>query len=153
MKQINANVSLKIAKNPLAENLDDKEFLELNESATQITYNMSVSKQDLKYYSNGGETTSIITGRQQSLSISIDYDSEDPLHVYLMNLCLNKDFNSSNNQYIMLVPPGNIKKKIYGKACFQFKTAAPNAEADQLIKLEFDIFPQDKAFIIEEIEE
>lgn len=151
MKIVNANTSLKIALNPLENDLNNKNFRELNESATQITYNMSVSKQDMKYYSNGGETTSIITGRQQSLSISIDYDADDDLHKYLMNLCINQDFNKSNNQYIMLTPPNGIGKKIHGKACFQFKNAVPNGDADQLIKLEFDIFPQDKAFTIEDL--
>ncbi|WLP85286.1 phage tail tube protein [Mycoplasma seminis] len=126
---------------------------------TELKLNYSSKKEDRNYFHNGGETTSIITGKTTTLSVSIDYDPNDELHQYLVYL-LTSEPNKCNNQFIKLEIDGvnkatsatakNIKvATLKGKATIQFKNGIPSGAVDELIKLQFDILPQDDKWIYE----
>ncbi|MFV8418509.1 phage tail tube protein [Mycoplasma sp. VS299A] len=120
---------------------------------TELKLNYSSKKEDRNYFHNAGETTSIITGKSTSLSVSVDYDSSDELHQYLIHLMTSAPYKC-NNQFIKLELDG-IKKatetssknqavtNLLGKAVIQFKNGIPSGNVDELIKIQFDIIPQD----------
>lgn len=148
MKKTNSQLTtLHIATQP-SQALDrDRDYKKVCD-ATSCQLNVSYKKQDSNYFCNNGETTSTITGRTISLSVSIDYDTSNDAHKYLKSLLV-LDFASCNNQYIkleLLLDDSMTKTTLTGKACIQFKTMPPSGGPDELGKIEFDIFPQDKAF-------
>ncbi len=146
-KIINAKSQLFICVDP-TNNTDDSTYKEVC-SATQFQFNTTLKKQDSTYFCNGGETTSTIVGRTQTASVSIDFDESDEAHLYLYKL-LTGNFASANNQYIKVKLPlreGQTTPDTYeGKCCLEFKSGIPSGAADELVKIEFDIHPQDKGF-------
>lgn len=147
MKKTNSAISvLKIALSPQETLITDKNFQRLCD-ATSCDLSTSYKKQDSNYYHNNGETTSTITGRSMSLSVSIDYDSSNDVHKYLKDLIIG-DFTRCNEQFIQLeIAFDELRTTIIsGKTCFHFKSIPPSGAPDELIKIEFDIFPQDTSF-------
>ena len=147
MKRTNSQLSqLFIALNPNEEDMENKNFQRLCD-ATSTSLNVSYKKQDSNYFCNEGETTSIITGRSYSLSVSIDYDPTKESHKYLKRLLIGS-VNECNNQWIQLElrldEDSNTITTLQGKSSIQFKSMPPNGNPDELSKLEFDIFPQDE---------
>ncbi|MBN0919432.1 phage tail tube protein [[Mycoplasma] gypis] len=126
---------------------------------TDFKFNYSVKKEDRTYFHNNGLTTSLITGGSQSLSVSVDYDADDQLHQYLVYLLTN-DPTKSNNQFIKIEFNDEIKRTtsavslnekgliLKGKAVLLFKNSIPNGSANEIIKLQFDILPQDNKWDI-----
>lgn len=149
-KIINAKSKFYISTDPTNSSLDSTYKPVCD--ATSITFNVSYKKQDSTYFCNGGEVTSTTTGRTQTLSVSIDYDDTNEAHKYLLGLLIDQDFSKCNNQQIKLELPlmdGESTPTTYtGKACIQFKNGIPSGAADELIKLEFDVAPQDTPFKI-----
>lgn len=147
MKRTNSQLSqLFIALNPNEEDMENKNFQRLCD-ATSTSLNVSYKKQDSNYFCNEGETTSIITGRSYSLSVSIDYDPTKESHKYLKGLLIGS-VNECNNQWIQLElrldEDSNTITTLQGKSSIQFKSMPPSGNPDELSKLEFDIFPQDE---------
>lgn len=146
MKQTNAKAKIQIALEPEAPSIQDKMFADL-EFITNFVFNQAPSKQESKYFKNGGATTQTITGISYSASITIDVESSNEVHQYLMNIVRNRDISSMNNQWIKLIEPlfdGEIEAGFsIGKSVIEFKNNFPSGNIDELIKLEFDIFPQD----------
>ncbi|MCU9934775.1 hypothetical protein NWE61_06910 [Mycoplasmopsis felis] len=109
------------------------------------------------YFHNLGESTSITTGVSKSLSVSIDFDNSDEAHKYLLNLLLG-DIYLTNSQFIKL-DIRTISKTtgkhitVSGKATINFKNHFPSGNADEIQKLEFDIFPQDNKWTTEEVDD
>lgn len=150
MKQTNAKAKIQIALAPEAPSIQDKMFADL-EFITNFVFNQAPSKQESKYFKNGGATTQTITGISYSASITIDVESSNEVHQYLMNIVRNRDISSMNNQWIKLIEPlfdGEIEAGFsIGKSVIEFKNNFPSGNIDELIKLEFDIFPQDDLWI------
>ena len=150
MKQTNAKAKIQIALAPEAPSIQDKMFADL-EFITNFVFNQAPSKQESKYFKNGGATTQTITGISYSASISINVDSSNEVHQYLMNIVRKRDILSMNNQWIKLIEPlfdGEIEAGFsVGKSVIEFKNNFPSGNIDELIKLEFDIFPQDDLWI------
>lgn len=148
--QINAKASIYIATVPEGETDDAKKFEKICLS-TECLFNKSMNKVDKTYFCNGGETTSIITGSTSSLTVSIDFDITKKAHKYLYDLLTNQDFSVCNGQFIKIEYPlfsgQTTPATISGKACIQFKNDIPSGAANELIKISFDIFPQDSAWI------
>ena len=146
MKQTNAKAKIQIALEPEAPSIQDKMFADL-EFITNFVFNQAPSKQESKYFKNGGATTQTITGISYSASITIDVESSNEVHQYLMNIVRNRDISSMNNQWIKLIEPlfdGEVEAGFsIGKSVIEFKNNFPSGNIDELIKLEFDIFPQD----------
>ncbi len=146
MKQTNAKAKIQIALAPEAPSIQDKMFADL-EFITNFVFNQAPSKQESKYFKNGGATTQTITGISYSASITIDVESSNEVHQYLMNIVRNRDISSMNNQWIKLIEPlfdGEVEAGFsIGKSVIEFKNNFPSRNIDELIKLEFDIFPQD----------
>lgn len=151
MKYTNTKAKLLIALQPSQSVDTDKQYVELK-AITELTNNYSTSKLDKTYYHNGGDQTSIITGRQISLNVTCDFDDSDDLHKYLRNLLFNQDFTKLNSQYMKLEIPKNSTQKdvITGKCCISFSNGIPNGSATDLQSLTFEIFPQDDPFTIKE---
>ncbi|VEU66196.1 Uncharacterised protein [Mesomycoplasma conjunctivae] len=123
----------------------------------ELKNNFSTKKEDKNYFHNKGSTTSVVTGTTLSLSVSIDIDFSNDLHVYLLSLIKASDPLKLNNQLIKLViqdtnttNTNKLSTVISGKASFGMKNYLPSGNADEIIKLDFDIFPQDNSFTIEE---
>ena len=114
---------------------------------TDFVFSQAPSKQGSKYFKNGGATNQTITGISYSASLSIDVDSSDEVHQNLMNIVRIGDILSMKNQWIKLIEPlfdGEIQAGFsIGKSVIEFKNNFPSGNIDELIKLEFDIFPQD----------
>ena len=146
MKQTNAKAKIQIALAPEAPSIQDKMYADL-EFITNFVFNQAPSKQESKYFKNGGATTQTITGISYSASITIDVESSNEVHQYLMNIVRNRDISSMNNQWIKLIEPlfdGEVEAGFsIGKSVIEFKNNFPSGNIDELIKLEFDIFPQD----------
>lgn len=147
MKKTNSQMSkLLLALDPSQSQDDLRRYTPVCDS-TSCSLNVEYKKTDSTYFCNGGETTSYITGRSTSLSVSIDYDSSSESHKYLRDLLMS-DFTQANNQFIKLQlqmnEDGSTWDTLGGKACIQFKSMPPNGNADELGKIEFDIFPQEK---------
>ncbi len=146
-KYINAKSKLYICTDP-TQPLQDDVYKEVC-SATNFNFTQTYKKTDSAYFCNGGETTSTITGRTQTASVSIDYDDESEAHQYIYKL-LTGSFGDANNQYVRIILPlqtGESKAAYYsGKCCFEFKNGIPSGAADELIKIDFDIHAQDSAF-------
>ena len=146
MKQTNAKAKIQIALAPEAPSIQDKMFADL-EFITNFVFNQAPSKQESKYFKNGGATTQTITGISYSASITINVESSNEVHQYLMNIVRNRDISSMNNQWIKLIEPlfdGEVEAGFsIGKSVIEFKNNFPSGNIDELIKLEFDIFPQD----------
>lgn len=145
---INAKAELFIATVPTADTDDARQFEKVCLS-TECVFNKTMNKVDKTYFCNGGETTSIITGNTSSLTVSIDFDITKKAHKYLYDLLMSQDFNACNGQYIKIVYPlfegQTTPAKVEGKACIQFKNDIPSGAANEIIKISFDIFPQDEA--------
>ncbi|MFV8478109.1 phage tail tube protein [Mycoplasma sp. B6400] len=120
---------------------------------TELKLNYSAKKEDRNYFHNKGETTSIITGKSTSLSVSVDYDNSNELHQYLIYLMTCEPYKC-NNQFIKLELDGVNKAtatssknqavtSLLGKAVIQFKNGIPSGNVDELVKIQFDIIPQD----------
>ena len=150
MKITNTKAKIQIALAPTALQVEDKMFSDL-EFITNFVSNQSPSKQESKYFKNGGATTQTITGISYSATVSIDIDSTNEVHQYLMNIVRNRDINSMNNQWVKLIEPlfdGEVEAGFsIGKSAIEFKNNFPSGNVDELIKLEFDIFPQDELWI------
>lgn len=150
MKITNTKAKIQIALAPTALQVEDKMFSDL-EFITNFVSNQSPSKQESKYFKNGGATTQTITGISYSATVSIDIDSTNEVHQYLMNIVRNRDINSMNNQWVKLIEPlfdGEVEAGFsIGKSAIEFKNNFPSGNVDELIKLEFDIFPQDDLWI------
>jgi len=149
MKQTNSQISqLYIALKPAEETIELKELTQICD-ATSITYTEAVTKVDSTYFCNDGETTSIITGKAVSIAVSLEYDSSKLSHQYLITL-LKGSASKCNGQYISLelslTSPTTIDI-VSGKAAIMFKTLPPSGAPTELAKLEFDIFPQDSAWL------
>lgn len=146
MKQTNAKAKIQIALAPEAPSIQDKMFADL-EFVTNFVFNQAPSKQESKYFKNGGATTQTITGISYSASLTIDVDSSNEVHQYLINIVRKRDILAMNNQWIKLIEPlfdGEIEAGFsIGKSVIEFKNNFPSGNIDELIKLEFDIFPQD----------
>lgn len=149
MKRTNAQLSkLLIAIDPTQADDQNRNYQQICDS-TSITLNVSYNKQDSTYFCNNGETTSTITGRTQSLSVSIDFDNSKEAHKYLKTLLISDAF-AGNNQYVRLelqLDEDNSWTTLSGKSCIQFKSAPPSGSPTELVKIEFDIFPQDSAWV------
>lgn len=149
MKKTNAQLSkLLIALSPNEVDDTNRNYQQICNS-TSITLNVSYNKQDSTYFCNNGETTSTITGRTQSLSVSIDYDNSKESHKYLKSLLIGNAF-AGNNQYIRLelqLDEDDSWTTLSGKSCIQFKSAPPSGSPTELSKIEFDIFPQDSIWV------
>ncbi|WP_322902034.1 phage tail tube protein [Mycoplasmopsis felis] len=152
----NAGNRLYIATVPLGSTDEEKKYKEIT-SITALKFNYSPKKEDRMYFHNLGESTSITTGVSKSLSVSLDFDNNNEAHKYLLNLLLG-DIHLTNSQYIKL-DIRTISKTIgkhlvvSGKATLNFKNHFPSGSADELQKLEFDIYPQDNKWTTEEIDD
>lgn len=146
MKITNTKAKIQIALAPTAINIEDKMFSDL-EFVTNFVITNSPSKQESKYFKNGGATTQTITGISYSATVSIDIDSTNEVHQYLMNIVTSREISSMNNQWVKLFEPlfdDTIEPAFsMGKSVFEFKNNFPSGNVDELVKLEFDIFPQD----------
>lgn len=149
MKFTNTKAKLLIALLPNETVDTNRQYMELK-AITELTNSYSTTKLDKTYYHNGGDQTSIITGRQISLNVTCDYDDSDDVHKYLRGLLFNQDFSKLNSQYIKLEIPedGTNKNVITGKCCFSFGNGIPNGSPTDLQSLSFEIFPQDDPFTI-----
>mgnify|MGYP007127201988 CR=1 FL=1 len=117
---------------------------------TEFKFNLTHSKTDRKYFHNLGDTTSIITGRTKTITLTFDVDTNDDLHKYLLKL-LTGSISALNNQKIKLqtfvhYEDNNQLIEISGKAAFDFKNFLPSGAVDELQTLSFDILPQDNAW-------
>lgn len=150
MKITNAKAKIQISLAPTALQIEDKMFADL-EFITNFVFNQAPSKQESKYFKNGGATTQTITGISYSATVTINVDSTNEVHQYLMNIVRNRDINSMNNQWVKLIEPlfdGEVEAGFsIGKSVIEFKNNFPSGNVDELIKLEFDIFPQDDLWI------
>ena len=150
MKITNTKAKIQISLAPTALQIEDKMFADL-EFITNFVFNQAPSKQESKYFKNGGATTQTITGISYSATVTIDVDSTNEVHQYLMNIVRNRDINSMNNQWVKLIEPlfdGEVEAGFsIGKSVIEFKNNFPSGNVDELIKLEFDIFPQDDLWI------
>ncbi|WP_322911065.1 phage tail tube protein [Mycoplasmopsis felis] len=152
----NAGNRLYIATVPLGSTDEEKKYKEIT-SITALKFNYSPKKEDRMYFHNLGESTSITTGVSKSLSVSIDFDNSDEAHKYLLNLLLG-DIYLTNSQFIKL-DIRTISKTtgkhitVSGKATINFKNHFPSGNADEIQKLEFDIFPQDNKWTTEEVDD
>jgi len=133
-------VKLYIATTPDVENKNYSLLI----GSTTMTTNLVHNATEQNYFSNMGYTTKIITGGALSISVGIDYNKDDPVHLYLMKLALG-DFGLCNNQYVAfeLINIADTTTYITGKTAIQFKVIPSSGAANELVKLEFDLFPQD----------
>lgn len=135
--------------------LKPNEIEEANQEWTEVrdltAFTMTPANKvhDATYFHDGGETTSLIVGRKTTISCSCDYDNENPVHVYIRNLSYGK-IGTSNSQLMkiecLLDTNENLVSVTKGTCTLDIKTLAPTGVADELIKLDFDIHPQDRAF-------
>ncbi|MHA3795761.1 phage tail tube protein [Mycoplasma sp. HF14] len=153
MLKTNNGNKLLIALYPTTSTTKDTAQYEELKFITELKLNYSSKKEDRNYFHNGGETTSIITGKSSSLSVSVDYDNTNELHQYLVHLLISEPYKC-NNQFIKLELNGVNKATasssknqavttLSGKAVIQFKNGIPSGNVDDLVKLQFDIIPQD----------
>lgn len=147
MKKTNSQLSnLYIALQPQEMQDDNKQWTKICDS-TSCQLNIDYKKTDSTYFCNGGETTSTIVGRTMSLTVSVDYDNSNDSHKYLRDLLLN-DFTKANDQMfrleVQMNEDGTTWNTLSGKSCIQFKSMPPSGSADELAKIEFDVFPQDR---------
>lgn len=144
--KINATSRLFIALVPDGADENAKQLSEICLS-TECVFNKSMNKTDKTYFCNGGETTAIITGSTSSLTVSIDFDITKPAHKYLYSLMTSSDFTKCNGQYIKIQYPlfegEATPASVEGLCCIQFKNDIPSGAPNELIKISFDIFPQD----------
>lgn len=149
MKYTNTTARLFIALNPEEAQDASRNYTELKD-ITELSNNISYTKADKTYYQNKGDQTSIITGRQISLNVTCDFDSDDEVHKYLRNLLFNQDFTKLNNQYIKIEIPidSSTKNVVTGKCCFSFGSGIPNGAPTDIQQLSFEIHPMDSPFTI-----
>lgn len=152
MKITNASTKLLIALQPEQTQDANRQYEELKD-ITELSNNFGLTKADKVYYHNGGDQTSIITGRQVSLAVTCDFDETNNVHVYLRRLLFNQDFTKLNNQYIKLEIPNietNKKNVVKGKCCFSFNKGMPSGSPTDIQSLSFEIYPMDDAFTFAE---
>lgn len=146
MKITNTSSKLLIAKNPSAPLDADRQYLEIN-FLTNLVYNYSSNKQESKYYKNLGTTTQTITGQSYSISASIDIDLSEEAHIFLIDLARKRDIFLMNNNWLKIFEPLFPEEQeagySFGKCVLEFKNNFPSGPIDEIVKLEFDIFPQD----------
>lgn len=150
MKITNTSSKLLIAKNPSAPLDADRQYLEIN-FLTNLVYNYSSNKQESKYYKNLGTTTQTITGQSYSISASIDIDLSEEAHIFLIDLARKRDIFLMNNNWLKIFEPLFPEEQeagySFGKCVLEFKNNFPSGPIDEIVKLEFDIFPQDDLWI------
>lgn len=149
---INAKAKLYVALNPTGADDDAKNYQEICAS-TECLFNTTFNKVDKTYFCNGGDTTSVITGRTNSITVSIDVDKTLQAHQYLIGLLQSQDFSVLNNQYFKIVQPlldgETSPATASGKSCIQFKNNIPSGAANEVATLSFDIFPQDEPWTLQ----
>lgn len=149
---INAKAKLYVALVPTGADDTAKNYQEICAS-TECLFNTTYNKVDKTYFCNGGDTTSVITGRTNSITVSIDVDRTLAAHNYLLSLIQNQDFSVLNNQYFKIVLPlldGETEAATAsGKSCIQFKNNIPSGAANEVVTLSFDIFPQDEPWTLQ----
>lgn len=149
--KINAKSSLYIALVPTGADDSAKNYQKIC-AATECLFNTTFNKVDKTYFCNGGDTTSIITGRTNSITVTIDIDSTNPSHRYLLDLLTSQDFSVLNSQYFKIEYPlfdgETTPAKAEGLSCIQFKNNIPSGAANEIVSLSFDIFPQDEPWTL-----
>ena len=149
--KINAKSNLYIALVPTGTDETTKKFTKIC-AATECLFNTTFNKVDKTYFCNSGDTTSIITGRTNSITVTIDIDTTNESHRYLLNLLTSQDFSVLNSQIFRIEYPlfdgEATPAKAEGLSCIQFKNNIPSGAANEIVSLSFDIFPQDEPWTL-----
>lgn len=149
MKKTNSQMTkLYLALQPNQSEDSNKQF-ELICDATSCNLNVNQEKVETSYFCNDGAKTSLIVNTSFSISVSIDYDPTNEAHKYLHNIFI-QGAQNCNNQFIQLrmnLKTDNSYDSLSGKTCIHFKSFPPSGGANELAKIEFDLFPQDRNWV------